>query len=227
MTDMKHQLEHIRKAYDLTVKQHEEGIDPLNSLPGRVVESPGFDAIVNDRNLSSGSPDLKEYLAPEEGMRFLDAGCSANLANYRLDRWPSTYYGIDLSPSLIDSMKRFAAANGISFGGLHVADLSQIPFEDDFFDIGAAIGVLEYCTLEYAEIALRELHRVLKERARMAVDIPNEHHPHVGLMVELERLLARKIFVHPRRTFERRLKEHFSVFRADDSRVMIRYFVER
>ena len=225
---MDSQLDRVCRAYDLTVEQHRKGVNPLDDIPQDIRDSPFYQSLTGDSGSpGSGAPDVREYLAPAPGMRFLDAGCSANLVNYRLDRWPSTYYGIDISPRLIEAMQRFADRERISTRGLHVAEVARMPFADGFFDIGAAIGVLEYCTLEYVGEALSELHRVLKADARLVLDIPNRDHPHAGYMARLEAHQDRPIFLHARLDFERLLKPLFSQDRVDDSRVMVKYFVRR
>ena len=223
---MDDQLDRIRKAYDLTVEQYRKAINPLNNLPQEIKNSPGYKSLMADKYLlNSAAPDIREYLDPKPGMRFLDAGCSANIANYRLDRWLSTYYGVDISTALINAMKDFATREQISIGGLHVADLSKLPFDDNFFDIAAVIGVLEYCTLKYIWKALQELNRVLKSESRVVLDIPNQNHPDVKDMVRLEKHLGRRNFIPSRSKFEELLKPIFSAERIDDSRVMIKYFV--
>lgn len=88
---MNKQLDRIQKAYDLTVEQHENGINPLDDVPQDIKNSPFYKSLmVESEVLGSGAPYIKEYLAPGPGMRFLDVGCSANIWNYRLDRWPSS-----------------------------------------------------------------------------------------------------------------------------------------
>lgn len=191
---MDKQLEYTRRAYDLTVEQYEKDVDPLDGIPEELKNSPDFKSMIRDKDkLNSSAPDIKEYLKPKPGMRFLDAGCCANLANYRLDRWRSTYYGVDISPALINAMKNFVAWNNISIGGLWVSDISRLPFDDNFFDIAAVIGVLQYCTLKYIKASLFELNRVLKPKAKMVLDIPNQKHPHLRIILKLEEYLGRQI----------------------------------
>ena len=219
-------LNRVRQAYDLVVEQYKKGIDTMDKIPESIKNSPGYRYISENRHkLNSAAPDIKTYLNPGPGMRYLDGGCSANLANYRLDEWPTTYYGVDISPRLIEAMKGFAVRNGISIGGLYVADLSELRFDDDFFDIATVIGVFEYCPLSYIIKALKELYRVLKPGARMALDIPNQNHPYINDMVRLEEYLERPNYLHPRPQFEQVLTELFTIDDADDSQIMLKYFV--
>jgi len=219
------QLARIRNAYDLTVEQKTKGINPLDDVPAAIRNSPGYRYLLENGKLcGSSNSDIKKYLAPEKGMLFLDAGCCANLWNYRLDRWPSIYYGIDISPRLIDAMTSFANRERLPIGGLYAAEIKKMPFEDNLFDIAAVIGVLEYCTLNYIQKALQELNRVVKAEARIVLDIPNEHHVYVSDMVKLEQYLGRADYVHSRLAFEKLLKPLFAIEHIDDAQVMIKYF---
>jgi SAM-dependent methyltransferase len=219
-------LEQIRRAYDLTVEQHRQGVDPHQDIPWEIKNTDFYKSLsVNKGSLGSGAPDIKKFLAPAPGMKFLDAGCSANLFNYRLDRWPSVYYGVDISPKLVNAMSDFVNSQHLSIGGLYVAEITEMPFDDDFFDIAAVIGVVEYLKMEYIEKALLELNRVLKPGSRVVLDIPNESHPHVKDMAALEKHLGRPNYIHSRESFERVLTPLFNVEKMDDSSVMRKYFL--
>jgi SAM-dependent methyltransferase len=225
---MNNRLLEISRAYDLTVEQHRAGIDPLAGLPAEFRASAELSEFLSGAGpdaTGSNAPENRQFLDPQSGMRFLDAGCCANLANYRFDLWLSVYYGVDISPKLINAMRAFASANGIAIGGLEVAQIAALPFEDDFFDIASVIGVLEYADQDYCGAALSELNRVLKSGARMVVDIPNLEHPHVQTMFRLESYLGRPNTAMPRMLFEDALAPLFTTVRVDDTRVMLKYFL--
>jgi SAM-dependent methyltransferase len=224
MMQTEQRLDRVRQAYDLTVEQYRSGVDWLAQVPEVFKASSEFQALMQEP-CNSNAPENKEYLKPQPGMRFLDVGCCANLANYRLDRWPSTYFGVDISPALIEAMQGFAANHHIPVGGLHIAEIVSLPYDDNFFDIADVIGVLEYCTLDYTERALVELNRVLKPDARMVVDTPNLDHPLVEAMFQLEDYLGRPNVPKTRTAFERLIASLFAVDDADESHVMLKYFV--
>jgi SAM-dependent methyltransferase len=222
------QIEKIRRAYNLTVTQHSDGTDPLSVVPKEFRESAELAEFFEqcDGKTNSAADDIKSFLQPAAGMKYLDAGCSANLYNYRLHTWPSVYYGIDISEALIDAMRNHAGGLSLSVGELKVAEITSIPFPDKFFDIASLIGVLEYYTLEYAEASMREFHRVLKPEARLVLDIPNRDHRYFGVMERLEGYLQRPIRFTGRVQFEKLLRSHFDIKREDDSSVMIKYFLQ-
>jgi SAM-dependent methyltransferase len=222
---MDEQLDRIRRAYDLTVQQYHDAVDPLDQIPTELRDSAELIALLQDANASnSGASDNREFLDPRAGMRFLDVGCGASLANYHLYRWESTYFGIDVSSGLIEAMNRFVRMNSIPIGGLSVAELAELPFDGNSFDISGAIGVMEYCPVDYVVRALSELHRVLKPGSRLVLDIPNPESPLVDTMFRLEECLGRMEILHSRSVFEAQLEPLFAIERFDDARVMLKYF---
>lgn len=224
---MDKQLQKISQAYNQTIAQHRQGIDPYKNIPEAIKNTPFFKSLASSSDASgSGAPDIKEYLKPAPGMKFLDAGCSANLYNYRLDRWPSTYYGVDISSELINAMQGFVANQKITIGALFVGDIADLPFEDNFFDIAAVIGVLEYFEMNYIKKALKELNRALKPNARVVLDLPNAGHPYVNDMAALEQHLRCPIWVHSCDELERLITPLFSIERAEYSKVMLKYFLK-
>lgn len=227
-TEFFDQVEKIRKAYDLTVEQYHKGIDPLKEVPEDFKNSPDFKAFMKDADPSttgSNAFENKEYLEPKKGMRFLDAGCGANLAVYEFYKWPSIFYGVDISTALISEMRKFVKKNSLQIGGLYVTEIISMPFEDNYFDIALLIGVLEYYSLEYTKKALEEMNRVLKPSAKLVVDIANLVHPHVDIMFKLEAYLKRPNIPKSREDFEKILKPLFLIDKIDDSNVMLKYFV--
>lgn len=73
---MDRQLGRIRKAHDVTVGQYNGRVNPLDGVPEELKNLPGYKSLMADsRILGSAAPDIREYLAPKPGMRFLDARC--------------------------------------------------------------------------------------------------------------------------------------------------------
>lgn len=225
----KEQLKRIRASYDSTVRDFKAGINPLATVPQKFKNSKAFKSFLKETDptvTGSSAPEIKSFLQPKSGMKCLDAGCCANLATNRFDKWPSTYYGIDISPVLIQEMEKFAIEAGIKIGGLEVSEIIDLPFSGDFFDIAMVIGVFEYVSMDYAALSLKELNRVLKPGARMVLDFPNLDHPHVETMFQLEEYLQRPNIPKTREQFELALKPLFSIVKTNEKHVMLKYFVK-
>ena len=226
----KDQLHRIRESYNSTVRDFKAGINPLSSVPNKFKKSKAFKAFLKETDPfanESGNPNIKSFLQPKPDENCLDVGCCANLATQRFDKWPSTYFGIDISTTLIKEMKIFATEAGIKVGGLEVAEMKDIPFSSDFFDLAMVIGVFEYVSMDYAALSLTELCRVLKPGARMVLDFPNLDHPHIETLFQLEEYLNRPNIPKSREQFEHYLKPLFSIIDINDKYVMLKYFVEK
>ena len=124
-------------------------------------------------------------------------------------------------------MKSFGRKNGIRIGGSYNTDLTNIPSDDNFFDIAVAIGVLEYFTLEYSRRALQELHRVLKPAAKMVLDVPNLMHPFIETLFRLEEYFKRPNVPKDKTTLEDLIQTLFEIDCINDSQVMLKYFVRK
>jgi ubiquinone/menaquinone biosynthesis C-methylase UbiE len=224
----KKQFEKIQKAYNATVRDFLAGIGPMDSVPDKFKNSKAFKAFLKETDpevTGSSAPDIKAFLQPSPGEKCLDAGCCANLATKRFDKWPSIYFGIDISPDLIRAMSKFVYEANLKIGGLVIAEIKNIPFPDNFFDLAMVIGVFEYVSMDYAAESLKELHRVLSPGARIVLDLPNLSHPHVKTMFQLEEYLQRPNIPKSREEFESYLNPLFSIEKTKEKYVMQKYFV--
>jgi ubiquinone/menaquinone biosynthesis C-methylase UbiE len=102
-------------------------------------------------------------LAP---VNVLDAGCGEGESLERLSRYlPGEVTGVDLNPGSVDFTK-----NRIPGGDFQVADILDLPFADDSFDLVFCLEVLEH--VPDPEPALAELARVC--RKDLVVSVPSE-----------------------------------------------------
>ena len=159
------------------------------------------------------------YLSPEKGMNFIQLGCSLNLMFKGYDKWPSTYYGIDISGQTIRRLKGFVKKNNVSIGALHCGSIHETPFDDSFFDIGECIGVLEYYERAFVLEAIREFHRILKSGGRFVLDIPNSESPSGRMAMLIEGYMGRpdKFDLLPRE-FEDMISDYFEIEDSDRMR---------
>ncbi|MBN2541434.1 class I SAM-dependent methyltransferase [bacterium] len=199
----------------------------LDDVMDEVEDLPDFQALSDclDTSCTSGAPENRDYLSPKPGMKFLDAPCRANIANHKLDKWPSTYFGVDSNSLLIENMRSFVDQEKIDIGGLWAADLAKLPFEKNFFDIASVIGVLEYCKIRYVKKVLKELRRVLNKNARMVIDNLNLKHSNIDMLFRLGKCPHDLRVYYTREAFEDILSKYFTIDDVDDSHIMVKYFV--
>ena len=132
--------------------------------------------------------------------------------------------GVDGDPKIIEIAKSKSRDANVRVK-FDQAMATKLPYANASFDRVLSTLFFHHIVLDAKSIALCELHRVLKPQAKMVLDIPNPDHPHVNTMLKLEKYLGRPNVLKPRSSFEHMLLSFFVIDHADDSRVMIKYFL--
>lgn len=165
----------IAKSFDKTIELSHQGINQYMHLPEYITNNPQFDkyqAMQTCSESDSGNQKIYEFLKPSIEKKFIDLGCCLNLINRGYAEWESKYYGIDISKEVIGELERYIAERKIVVGALVLGDMGETFFENDFFDIGACIGSLEYYEQKKVHSLICEFCRILKPGGRLVLDIP-------------------------------------------------------
>jgi 2-polyprenyl-3-methyl-5-hydroxy-6-metoxy-1,4-benzoquinol methylase len=119
-----------------------------------------FRQLLNRRGLETHGTHLLPHLKP--GLRVLDFGCGPGTISVGLARAvePGEVHGIDMEASQIDLARSAAEAGGHRNAIFHVGDVTNLPFDDDSFDIAHCHTVLTH--VPNTSAALGEVKRVLK-----------------------------------------------------------------
>jgi SAM-dependent methyltransferase len=114
------------------------------------------------------------FLGSRRGGRLLDAGCGPGVMTDVILARGFAYDGIDLSePMIMEARRRFREDPRARF---RVADLHDLPFEDDSFDVVLSLGVLEY--VSDLDQAMGEIARVLRPDGLYVFSMLNRHSPY-------------------------------------------------
>ena len=125
----------------------------------------------------------------------------------------------------MQELDNFLKQNGLEVGGLYHCGIHQVPVPENFFDIGACIGSLEYFRSTYIVRSLNEFHRILKPGAKFVLDIPNPCSKEYRLSQKIESYLGRgDEFDLTVADFERLLQGRFTIVRRD-AMEMFQYFL--
>ena len=104
------------------------------------------------------------YLLPHlrPGLRVLDFGCGPGTVSVGLAKAvaPGELHGVDMEESQVELARSVAASQGQDNATFHVGDVTNLPFEDDFFDVAHCHNVLMHVPDTAAVLA--EVKRVLK-----------------------------------------------------------------
>ncbi len=107
------------------------------------------------------------------GATILDCGCGIGMSSYLLTKEGFKVTGTDISPLFISEAKRkYGNGQNLKF---FVQDVSKMSFPDCSFDAVCSIAMLEHVT--DVKGVLVEMRRVLKNRGRLIIFMPNHLDP--------------------------------------------------
>lgn len=227
---MKEQLKSVSKSYDKAIEYGKKGIDLYKDLPEYIKNDPDYllyeKLQVDGSYQDSAKPEIFDYLAPKKNMKFIDLGCCLNLMFRGYDLWSSTYYGVDISPKTIHLLNNYVQKKALSIGSLFCGSMHETPYDNNFFDIGACIGSLEYFETDFVEKAVIEFHRILKPAGKFVLDIPNIGSPECRIAMMIEEYLGRTDkFSMSKKEFELLIEPYFTIDKKVDTGCMMEYFL--
>ena len=119
-----------------------------------------FLQLLNRRSVERDCSYLLSHLKP--GLNVLDFGCGPGTLSVGLARLvePGELHGVDIEESQIAIAQSAAQAGGHRNATFHVADATDLPFEDNSFDVAHCHTVLTH--VPDTQAALSEIRRVLK-----------------------------------------------------------------
>jgi len=121
---------------------------------------------------------LTEHLPALQGLSLFKTDLWDEARNTRILAWASQQgarvFGIDISePTLTKARAAFGRTPSDCHGA--VADVRQLPFQDDSFDAIYSMGTIEH--FDETEHAVEEMARVLKPGGRAIIGVPNRYDP--------------------------------------------------
>ena len=163
----------------------------------------GYSEVILETQLhatvETSAAHLLPYLRP--GLRVLDFGCGPGAISVGLAKAvaPGEMHGVDMDEALIGMSKSMAASHGQDNAIFHVGDVTDLEFEDNFFDVAHCRSVLMHVPDTAA--VLSEVKRVLKP----------------GGVIACREMICESAFTHPDFGILRRSWDMFEdLMRADD-----------
>lgn len=112
----------------------------------------------------------------EPGKRVLEVGCGTGFFSKIFLEYGVHLHSIDLSPELIQKAKERCMSLGGERGDFRVADIENLPYEDETFDAVVGARVLHHLDME---TSFHEIFRVLKKGGSIAFCEPNMLNPQI------------------------------------------------
>ena len=163
----------------------------------------GYSEEILETELRATAEISAAFLIPHlrPGLRLLDFGCGPGTISLGLAKAiaPGKMHGVDMEESQIELARSVAASQGQDNAIFHVGDVTDLEFEDGFFDVAHCSTVLTFVPDTAA--VLTEVKRVLKP----------------GGILACREMICESCFTHPDFVLERRAWDMFEdLLTADD-----------
>lgn len=126
-----------------------------------------------------------------EGDRVIDVGCGSGWYLELLLRMGATVTGVDYSAEMLRLAEERLVGHDAARWALIEGDARTLDVDDGQFDVGVAIGLLDY--VEDTAAILGEFHRVLKPGGRLLATIPKSPSPFFFLRTRPGNLIRRAL----------------------------------
>jgi len=103
----------------------------------------------------------KNFKEKTSKLNILEVGCGAGNNLEFLAKKGHNVYGIDASENVIEYTKKKFENKNIT-GNFTIGEFTDLPYENDFFDLIINRAAICHTDLDSANIALKECHRVIK-----------------------------------------------------------------
>lgn len=163
MDNQKNKIEEIKKYREKFYNSHAKNYDLKNYQDKDFLdEFRGFKQIVQ--------------IKPQDVVLDIATGTGTYLIEMVKDK--ANCYGIDQSKKMLSRLRNKVKHLGLKkyVKKINIGVADSLPYPDDFFDWVTCIGMLEYYPLEYSNVVLTEIFRVLKHAGHCFIDIadPNK-----------------------------------------------------
>lgn len=101
----------------------------------------------------------------------LDAACGSGYGSFEISKFAKNVIGIDISNESIEYCKDKFKSNNLSY---EVASVTELPFENDKFDIVISFETIEHISEDQQYLFLSQVKRVLKKDGCFVVSTPDK-----------------------------------------------------
>ena len=129
----------------------------------------------NDENALEEIEGFKTFVKIKPGDVVLDIATGTGTFLIEMARAGAMCYGIDQSPKMLEKLRLKVKQEGIEKNVEKITEgtAEKLPYPDETFNWVVCIGMFEYYPLEYTEVVLSEVIRVLKPEGHCFIDIPD------------------------------------------------------
>ena len=180
--------------------------EPLE-LPPEVKAMPIFHDFASGNLTAKIVSPFWEIAKPKKNKKCLDIGCGVSFLIYPWRDWQAFFYGQEISTIARDNLnKRGSLLNYKLFKKVELGPAHKLIYQANDFDLAIATGFSCYYPLDYWEVVLQEVQRVLKSECHFVFDVVNSEQPLAENWAILETYLGAEVFLEPLEKWEKMIK---------------------
>jgi len=164
------------------MKEKKDEIEKIKKFRRRYnnTHSTDYDEIVYGDDFLEEFEGFKKFVKIKPGEIVLDIATGTGTFLIEMAKMGANCYGLDQSPKMLEKLKFKVKNERIeeNVEKINVGTADKLPYTEEIFNWVVCIGMLEYYPLEYAEVVLSEIIRVLKPEGYFFIDIPNPYDPY-------------------------------------------------
>ncbi len=131
----------------------------------------------------------QEFFSVAENDRILDAGCGHGEYTVFALKEKAKVWSFDYSEEMANFTAASVKNNSLHAEKITVDSVTDIPYENEFFDQVFCLAVLDHLGPDNRKKAMSELHRVLKKGGKLVIDVPNRLAFHWRFVFSIMRFL--------------------------------------
>jgi SAM-dependent methyltransferase len=196
------EIDRVRQRFDKEFKQE------AFELPAEVEAMPIFRDWISRSLTSKITSPFWEIDNFKKNDRCLDIGCGVSFLIYDWRRWEAIFYGQEISAVAKDALNsRGSQLNSKLFKGVKAGAAHDLKYEDGMFDRVIATGFSCYYPIDYWQLVLQEVKRVLKPSGVLIFDAIDPDAELAENWAILEMYLGAEVHLSPLVEFTNLVKE--------------------
>jgi SAM-dependent methyltransferase len=177
-------------------------------LPPEVEEMPIFREWATGSLSNRIASPFWELSCPKKNQHWLDIGCGLSFLIYPWREWNAFFYGLEISSVAREALQsRGPQLNSKLFKGVELGAAHGRRYSDRQFDGIIATGWSCYYPIEYWQIVLEEIKRILKPEGILILDIVNPDRELAEDWAILETYLGAEVLLTPIEEWKNLIKE--------------------
>ena len=176
-------------------------------LPPEVEAMPIFHDYISGNLTTKIVSPFWEIAKPKKNQKCLDIGCGVSFLIYPWRDWQAFFYGQEISAIARDNLnQRGSLLNYKLFKKVELGPAHKLIYQANDFDLAIATGFSCYYPLDYWEVVLQEVQRVLKSECHFVFDVVNSEQPLAENWAILETYLGAEVFLERLEKWEKIIK---------------------